>query len=55
MAEKSTGLWKTDMKTATAVKAIGGAAALGLLAGDFIKPDIAQSIISVLAMLFGGN
>lgn len=55
MAEKSKGLWKTDMKTATAVKAIGGAAVLGLLAGDIVKPDIAQGIISILSLLFGGN
>lgn len=52
--EKSTGLWKTDMKTATAVKAVGGALLAGGVAGDMWGQDFAKAIAAIFTALFGG-
>lgn len=53
MTEKSKGLWKTDMKTATAAKAIGGALLAGGVAGDLWGQDVAMTFANILALLFG--
>lgn len=53
MTEKSKGLWKTDMKTATAVKAIAAALLTGLAAGGVVDTPIAQGVASILQVLFG--
>ena len=50
---KSSGIWKTDVKTATLVKAIAAALLTGGVAGGLIGQDVADGVVSILSILFG--
>lgn len=53
--KKSSGLWKTDVKTATVVKAVAGALLTGGVAGGLVGKDLATGVASIVAILFGVN
>lgn len=53
-AQKSNGIWKTDVKTATLVKAIAAALLTGGVAGGFVGEPVAAGIASIFNILFGG-